>query len=152
MSAPGGGAGLTPYAGSLGLVPGGASPSSPWAGMVAGARLLPGSAAAYDGGVDAGAQVIREHPDGVLVSVWVVPGASRDEVVGLHGGALRVRVSAPAEAGKANRAAAALVARSLGGSRGEVVSGMAARRKQVVVSGATVTAAREELARLLADG
>jgi uncharacterized protein len=96
-------------------------------------------------------EVLRPHPDGVLVVVWVVPGAARDEVVGFHGGALRVRVSVPPEAGKANRAAAALVARILGGRRAEVVSGGTARRKEVMVFGVGVAAAAEHLAALFPD-
>lgn len=97
-------------------------------------------------------QVLRPHPDGVLVAVWVVPGAARAEVVGFHGGALRVRVSAPPEGGKANRAAAALVARALGARRGEVVAGQAARRKEVLVFGVDTAAAAERLGALFADG
>ena len=97
------------------------------------------------------AEILRPHPDGVVVAVWVVPGAARDEVVGYHDRALRVRVSAPAEGGKANRAAAALVARAVGGRRGEVLSGQAARRKQVLVFGVAVAAAAERLDALLAD-
>lgn len=96
-------------------------------------------------------RILRSHPEGVLATVWVVPGAAREEVVGLYAGALRVRVSAPPEAGRANRAAAALVARVLGGRSGEVVSGAAARRKQVLVSGVTIEAAGERLAVLFAD-
>jgi uncharacterized protein (TIGR00251 family) len=83
--------------------------------------------------------------DGVLVEVWVVPGSSRSQVGGFHGGALRVRVAAPAEGGKANRAAAALVAEALGGRRGEVVAGHRGRRKRVLVEGVTLEAARARL-------
>ena len=100
--------------------------------------------------MDGAGEILRPHPDGVRVAVWVVPGASREEVTGTHAGALRVRVSAPAEAGKANRAAASLVARALGGRSGEVVAGSTARRKEVVVLGVTLPAARERLAALLA--
>lgn len=39
----------------------------------------------------------------VLIDVWTVPGAKRSEVVGVHGGALRVRVAAPPSEGRANR-------------------------------------------------
>jgi uncharacterized protein (TIGR00251 family) len=88
---------------------------------------------------------LRPHPDGVLVVAWVVPGARRSEVAGLHGGALRVRVSAPPEGGKANRAAADLVARAVGGRRGEVVAGAGSRRKQVLVRGVAMGAAAERL-------
>jgi uncharacterized protein YggU (UPF0235/DUF167 family) len=68
----------------------------------------------------------------------------------MHSGALRLRVAAPAEGGKANRAAAALVARAFGARRGEVVSGRAARRKEVLLAGVTLEAAEASLAALLA--
>jgi uncharacterized protein (TIGR00251 family) len=105
----------------------------------------------YDGAVAVSAEILRSHPDGVLVAVWVVPGAAREEVVGFYGRALRVRVTAPAEGGRANRAAAVVVARALGGRRGEVVSGQAARRKLVLVFGVEVVAAAERLDALFAD-
>ena len=87
----------------------------------------------------------------MLVAVWVVPGASRSGVAGIHDGALRLRVAAPAEGGKANRAAAVLVARAFGARGGKVVSGHAARRKDVLLAGVTLQAAEERLVVLLAD-
>jgi uncharacterized protein (TIGR00251 family) len=92
---------------------------------------------------------LRAHPGGVVVETWVVPGAARSEIAGLHGGALRVRVAAPAEGGKANRAAARLVARALGGRGGEVIAGVGARRKQVLVPGVCPESAAERLRDLL---
>ncbi len=88
---------------------------------------------------------LHAHPDGVIVDVWVVPGASRDEVTGLHDGALRVRVAAPAEGGKANRSVARLIARAFGPRRARVVAGHTARRKQVLVPGIAMAAAAERL-------
>lgn len=102
-------------------------------------------------GMDPG-RLLRDHPDGVQVAVWVVAGAAASEITGLHGETLRVRVSAPAEAGKANRAAAALVARALGGRRGQVIAGATARRKQVLVHGLQLEEATRHLRRLLARG
>ena len=90
--------------------------------------------------------MLSPHPDGILVTIWVVPGARRDEIVGIHDDALRVRVSAPPEGGRANRAAAALVAGHFGVRRGRVVSGSRARRKQVLVEGIELGAARLLLA------
>lgn len=85
--------------------------------------------------------MIAAHPEGVVVSVWVVPGASRDEIVGEHGGALKVRTVAPAEGGRANRRVAQLIAAAVGGRGGVVATGKSSRRKQVVVYGATLAAA-----------
>jgi len=49
-----------------------------------------------------------------LLPVKAVPGARRDEIVGPLGDRLKVRVSAPPEGGKANKAICALIARELG--------------------------------------
>ena len=53
--------------------------------------------------------------------VRVQPNATRTEVVGWRGGALRVRTTAPPVAGKANRAAVDVLARSLGIPRTGVI-------------------------------
>ena len=78
---------------------------------------------------------ITAHPDGSLIDVWVVPGASRSEIVGLHGDAVRVRVSAPPEGGKANEAVAGVIGRAVGTSDVEVIKGHGARKKRVLVRG-----------------
>ncbi len=76
----------------------------------------------------------RVHPDGTEVVVWVVPGASRSEVVGLHGDALRIRVAAPPEGGKANKSVIRLLA-GVTGVRVRLVSGAGSRRKRLVLEG-----------------
>lgn len=50
----------------------------------------------------------------VLIAVKAVPGAKRDQVAGVLGERLKVRVSQPPEDGKANRAICALLAKELG--------------------------------------
>jgi uncharacterized protein (TIGR00251 family) len=79
--------------------------------------------------------LLRRAPDGVDVTCWVVPGSSRPGIDGLHGGAVRVRVAAPPEGGKANAEAASLVAAACGARRGSVVKGASARRKIIRVEG-----------------
>jgi uncharacterized protein (TIGR00251 family) len=72
----------------------------------------------------------------VVLDLSVVPGAKRTEVVGLHDGALRVRLAAPPVDGKANEALLAWLADELGCPRREIcmVRGMSSRRKQVVTT------------------
>jgi hypothetical protein len=48
------------------------------------------------------------------ISLKVVPGSSRDEVVGWLGDSLKVKVEAPPEKGRANEAVVALLADRLG--------------------------------------
>lgn len=78
--------------------------------------------------------MVSAHPDGTRLSVWVVPGANRSEVVGMHGDAVKVRVSAPAEGGRANRAMLSVLSEHLG-QECRLESGETSRRKTVVVVG-----------------
>ena len=47
------------------------------------------------------------------LSIKVIPGSSRDEIVGWLGDALKIKVKAPLEAGKANVAVVTLLATTL---------------------------------------
>jgi uncharacterized protein len=78
----------------------------------------------------------------------VVPGAARPGVVGRHGDAWKVRVAAPAEAGKANAAVVALLAGALDvpRSRISVTSGRSSRDKVVALEGLSSDAAEARLA------
>ena len=75
--------------------------------------------------------------DAVVLSVHVQPGAGRSAVVGRHGTSLKVRVAAPPVGGRANQAAAALLAETFGvtPSSVELVGGEASRSKQFRVGG-----------------
>jgi uncharacterized protein (TIGR00251 family) len=69
--------------------------------------------------------------------VKVVPGASRDRVVGRYGDGIKVQVSAPPEGGRANDAVVALLAGALGIKTQQVaiVKGHTQPRKVVEVAG-----------------
>ncbi len=85
---------------------------------------------------------------GVTIRVKVVPGASRDQVVGRLGDALKVKVIAPAEGGKANKAVCALIAKALGVPKRQVrvTAGHTQPNKQLIVSGIDAASARQALA------
>jgi hypothetical protein len=72
-----------------------------------------------------------------FIVVKVVPRAARDEIVGWQGGALKVRVTAPPQDGRANRALEGLLAAALDLQKGavSVASGRASVRKRVAVEG-----------------
>ena len=74
---------------------------------------------------------------GTRVKLRVVPRAKRSVVVGRHGDGWKVRIAAPPEDGRANDAVVALLAASTGvpASGIEIVAGMTARDKTVVLSG-----------------
>ncbi len=66
-----------------------------------------------------------------MILLKVVPGASRSEVVGPLGGRLKVRVAAPPEGGKANRAVVRLLREWLGARDVEIVAGHGSAEKTV---------------------
>ena len=75
------------------------------------------------------------HRDGCVVRISAQPGARRSELAGLHDGALRVRVAAPALEGRANEALREWLAGQLhcAGSRVSLLRGDKSRRKQLLV-------------------
>lgn len=87
----------------------------------------------------------------VVLDVHVQPGGSRDEVVGRHGDALKVKVSAPPEGGRANVAVCRLLAGAFDVSRSSVavVSGASSRRKRIRIEGIDATRAAARLEELL---
>ncbi len=85
--------------------------------------------------------------------VKVVPGSSREGIAGWLGEALKVRVRAPAEAGKANAAVERVLADALGVAVSEVlvIRGKTHTRKVVEIAGLSDAEAAARLAALLGD-
>jgi uncharacterized protein (TIGR00251 family) len=82
-----------------------------------------------------------------VIAVKVVPRAAKDEIVGWLEGALKVRVQAPPEDGRANRALQELLAEALRLKKNAVTvaAGRASARKRVAIAGLT----RDEIVRRL---
>lgn len=83
----------------------------------------------------------------MLLQLHVQPGASRTELAGWHGDALKIRVAGAPVEGKANRELVRFLAETLGVPRGSiaVVRGETGRRKTLAVEGI----AADRAARLL---
>ena len=73
-----------------------------------------------------------------MIELRVQPRSHRSEIVGLHGGRLRVRLQAPPVDGRANAALVGFLAEAFAVPRAQVVieSGFAGRDKRVRIIGA----------------
>jgi uncharacterized protein (TIGR00251 family) len=87
---------------------------------------------------------IDEEKGGCVFHVRVQPRGRRNEIAGLHGGALKMRVTAPPVEGKANQAVQELLAKQLGVSPSsvEILTGHTSRQKRVRVTGVSAEAIR----------
>jgi uncharacterized protein (TIGR00251 family) len=80
---------------------------------------------------------VQEHPEGSILPVRAQPGARKPGIVGEHGGALKVAVTAPADQGKANQALIELLCEALALKRGQVelIAGFKSRDKRFLIRG-----------------
>ncbi len=85
--------------------------------------------------------------DGIRLNVRIQPGAARTEIVGEHGGALKIRVAAPPVDGAANDALVRFLAEQLGVRRAAITirSGASGRAKVLRVAGITPREAASRL-------
>ena len=81
------------------------------------------------------------------LKIKVVPGASSSEICGWLGDALKVRVSAPPEKGKANLLVQRVVAKALSVPEGSVriISGKASPQKVMEVDGLTIQEIKQRI-------
>jgi uncharacterized protein (TIGR00251 family) len=80
---------------------------------------------------------LQSRPDSLLLSLHVQPRAGRNELAGLHGEALKLRLTTPPVDGRANKAVIAFLAGLLGVSKSaiHIKSGLHSRSKKVVLTG-----------------
>lgn len=79
---------------------------------------------------------LKEHEGGVIVEVVLQPRASRNEVAGIQGGRLKIKVTSPPVEGMANKKLCEFLADSLGigKQRVQVIAGQTGRIKRVKIS------------------
>lgn len=82
---------------------------------------------------------IRNSAEGVLLTIHVQPNAARSTCAGLHGDALKIRISSPPIDGEANEALCRFLSEQLAVPISQVIirAGHSARRKHVLVKGMT---------------
>jgi uncharacterized protein (TIGR00251 family) len=90
---------------------------------------------------------VQEREGAVIFSVRVQPRASKDEIAGEMGGALKVRLRAPAVEDRANEALVEFLAGLLKRPKSAVriLSGERSRRKRIEIHGVT----RQQILELL---
>ena len=90
---------------------------------------------------------LRETGEGVVLKVQVQTRAARNEVVGLHGDALKTRITAAPVGGAANRHLLKLLAKRLKipQSQMEIKSGAASRTKSIAIQGISVDEVKQRL-------
>lgn len=93
---------------------------------------------------------LQRDGDDITLALRVQPRASRDEFSGLHGGRLRLRITAPPVDGAANDHLRRFLAEAFGvpATRVRLLKGLSGRDKLVAISG--VTRLPEALERLVA--
>jgi len=82
-----------------------------------------------------------ERSEGVEIRVHIQPRASKTEIVGLYGEALKIRIASPPVDGQANAELYRFLARQLGVPQQyvQVISGSSSRQKRVFIKGRTLT-------------
>ena len=95
----------------------------------------------------------RDGDDAVILSVHAQPGAGRTHVVGRHGDAVKIRVAAPPEKGRANDALQEVLVRSFGVASADVelVGGASSRSKEFRISGVDSAEFGDLLEKVLTD-
>jgi len=100
---------------------------------------------------------IKQSPQGVILRVHVQPGAKRDEVSGLHGNRVKIRIQAPPQDGRANKYLCRYIAKLTQSSKNsvEILRGGKSRAKDLLLrdtSTETVNLWHPKLRRIWTDG
>ena len=96
---------------------------------------------------------IKDTGTTLRFSVLVVPRSSKNAIMGVHGGALKIKLTAPPVDGKANAMCVKYLSRQLHVPRSamRITAGAAARTKEITVETGDTDEWREMLRRLKAD-
>jgi len=93
---------------------------------------------------------IKKNPEGVIFKVFVQPRSSKNTISGLHGDALKIKLTAPPVDNAANRMCTTFLAKLLGVPKSsiEILSGHTGRTKQVLLRSKQANLSAQEYRRL----
>ncbi len=93
------------------------------------------------------ASCVVERSEGIEIRIFVQPRASKTEIIGLHGEALKIRIAAPPVDGQVNVELCRYLARQFGIPQKDVQvkSGVSSRQKRVLIAGKTLADIRAAL-------
>jgi uncharacterized protein (TIGR00251 family) len=88
-----------------------------------------------------------QREDGIIVSVYVRPRARRCELIGITGGSLKIALTAPPLAGKANEQLLSLLSKKLDIKKASItlMRGEKARSKSIKIEGLTCNDLKNKL-------
>ena len=78
---------------------------------------------------------LKEHPEGIVFKIFVQPRSSKNTIAGIHGDALKIKLTAPPVDNAANKMCVQFLAKCLGVSKSslEIMSGHTGRNKQILL-------------------
>ncbi|MBK8302832.1 MAG: DUF167 family protein [Pyrinomonadaceae bacterium] len=90
---------------------------------------------------------IVEKESALTFPIRVVPRASRTEIVGIHDGALKVRIASPPVDGAANIEIVRFLAKTFGVSKGDVfiISGETSKNKRIKIKNLSKSSFEEKI-------
>ena len=78
---------------------------------------------------------VKTSAEGLFLKIYVQPKSARNQIAGIHGDALKLKITSPPVGGAANKTCIQFLARQLAvaKSRLEIVSGRTSRIKRVLI-------------------
>lgn len=78
---------------------------------------------------------IQKKPEGLIFKIFVLPKSSKNQIVGLHGDALKIKITSPPVEGAANQMCIKFLSKSLGIPKAylEIISGQTSRTKGILL-------------------
>ena len=95
-----------------------------------------------------------EKKDGVELKCLLQPRASQSQIMGIHGGEIKVRIQAPPLEGRANEELCQFLSKRVGVPQRsvQIVSGASSRHKRILIKGKTLVDLQGFLLALLQKG